>query len=76
MSDPTLAAHGLGEWSFAASEMLPLVIIVVAYLVRYRTLRRKRQAPHPIRVASFMVGMGVLVIALATPIDSVGEGQS
>ncbi|HET6849955.1 MAG TPA: cytochrome c oxidase assembly protein [Gaiellales bacterium] len=77
MSDPTFAAHGLGgEWSFAASEIVPLVAGSVAYLIRYRTLRRKGQAPHPLRLVSFFAGIALLVLALASPVDRIGEDQS
>lgn len=77
MYDPTFVAHSLGgEWSFAASEMLPLAAGSIAYLTRYRTLRRKDLAPHPLRLVSFLTGIAVLVVALASPIDSIGEDQS
>jgi putative membrane protein len=77
MPDPTLdiAAPG-GDWSFVASEMLPIAVMLVAYLIRWRSLRAKGQAPNPFRLVSFVTGLAVLVVGLASPVDSIGEDQS
>lgn len=77
MSDPSFAAHLVGgEWTFTASESLPILAILAAYAYRVRRLRRRGVQISPVRVASFLAGVSVLVLALSSPIDALGEENS
>jgi putative membrane protein len=60
-------------WTY---EPLPLALIAVAALLydrRLRTLRRRGRPVPPPRILAFAGGLAVLVLALVSPLDTVGE---
>lgn len=63
------------SWSFAPGVVLALAIYVVVYVVRWRSARTPTE-PHPPgvgRLLVFLTGILVLVAALCSPIDKLGE---
>lgn len=77
MSDPTFVADLAGaQWTFTASQSVPIAALVAFYLHRVRRLRRRRVRIVRLRIASFLLGAIVLVVALSSPIDALGEDRS
>jgi putative membrane protein len=65
-------AH-VGSGTYEPLQLLPLVVVAVAYAVRARTLGR-RGKPVPIwRQASFATGVALIVVALVSPLAHLGE---
>jgi cytochrome c oxidase assembly factor CtaG len=64
------------EWTFDPIELLPLGVAAALYLRRVATLRQRGAAPRAWRSLCFCAGMGVVTVALASPIDSLGEERS
>jgi cytochrome c oxidase assembly factor CtaG len=63
----------LTDWTFEPYQLVPLALVAFLYARRARTLRL-REAPVPRwRLASFWLGIALMVIALASPIDALGE---
>ncbi len=63
------------RWSFAPGVVLALAVYLGVYVVRWRRCRTPEE-PHPPSVArllTFTSGILVLVAALCSPIDSLGE---
>ncbi len=71
MSEPSL----LTSWTFAPLQLAPIALIGVAYAVRARTLARRGQPVPGWRVALFTLGLVLLVVAVASPIATVGEEE-
>jgi putative membrane protein len=68
--DPTLTS-----WSFDPLQLVPLALGVLLYARRARRLRA-RAAPVPAwRQWSFATGVALLFVALASPIDALGEDR-
>ena len=63
-------------WSFDPTEIAPLVVVAALYLRRFARLRRREAAPELWRVACFLGGLVVAFLALASPIDWLGENRS
>ena len=71
MDEPSL----LTSWTLEPLQLAPIVMIAVAYGVRARTLSRRGQPVPGWRIALFAVGIGLLVIAVASPIATIGEEE-
>jgi len=65
----------LTSWTLEPLQLAPIVMIAVAYGVRARTLSRRGQPVPGWRIALFAVGIGLLVIAVASPIATIGEEE-
>jgi cytochrome c oxidase assembly factor CtaG len=63
----------LTPWSFEPLQIVPTVIVAVLYLRRARTLARRGQPVPRWRQVMFWTGIGLTVLALNSPIDSLGE---
>lgn len=63
----------LTGWTFEPYQIVPLALIAFAYAKRVRTLRRRGTPPPGWRVFVFGLGVFLLVLALASPIDPIGE---
>jgi putative membrane protein len=63
----------LTPWSFEPLQIVPTVLVAVLYLRRSRTLAGRGQPVPGWRRASFWTGMGLVVLALNSPIDALGE---
>ncbi len=63
----------LGTWSLDPLQLIPLAAVALCYGRRARTLvRRGRPVPRG-RKAWFFAGLALLLLALLSPIDTVGE---
>ena len=71
MSEPSL----LTSWTLEPLQLAPIALIGVAYAVRARTLARRGQAVPTWRIALFALGIALLVIAVASPIATIGEDE-
>jgi putative membrane protein len=65
----------LTGWSFEPLQIVPLVLIALLYAKRVHTLRRRGTPPPAWRVSIFGLGVGLILLALASPIDPIGEEQ-
>ena len=63
----------LTSWTFEPLQLAPLAIVAAAYTVRARTLARRGQAVPRWRLALFATGVGLLLLAFASPIAVIGE---
>jgi putative membrane protein len=63
----------LSPWSFEPLQIVPTVVVAVLYLRRARTLSRRGQPVPQWRQVAFWTGIGLSVLALNSPIDSLGE---
>jgi cytochrome c oxidase assembly factor CtaG len=63
----------LTGWTFEPYQLVPLALIAFLYAKRVRTLRRRGTPPPGWRVFVFGLGVFLLVLALASPIDAIGE---
>jgi putative membrane protein len=63
----------LDKWTLEPVQLVPVVLTAVLYARRVRTLRRRGTAVPGWRVASFGVGVLLLVTSLASPIAWLGE---
>jgi putative membrane protein len=70
-------ADSLYAWSLAPQVLIAVAVIGAAYVVRVRGLWSReghvRRGVDYLRAASLAAGLGVLVLAVMSPIDRVGE---
>jgi cytochrome c oxidase assembly factor CtaG len=65
----------LTSWTFEPLQLAPIALVAVAYAVRARTLAHRGQPVPGWRVALFALGIALLVVAVASPIATVGEDE-
>jgi putative membrane protein len=65
----------LTSWSFDPLQLLPVAVVAFLYARRVRTLRRRGTPVTPWRPWLFGLGIALLVLALASPIDELGEEE-
>src|SRR5436190_5288254 len=66
----------MNDWNFDPLELSVLAFAAALYWRRARTLaRRGRPVPRP-RLAAFAAGLLALFVALASPIDTIGEERA
>jgi putative membrane protein len=63
----------LTPWSFEPLQTLPTVLAALLYVRRARLLARRGQPVPRVRQASFWIGIALVVLALNSPIDHLGE---
>jgi len=63
----------LTPWSFEPLQIVPTVVVAYLYVRRTRTLAREGRPVSGWRQASFWTGIGLVVLALNSPIDALGE---
>ena len=71
MDEPSL----LTSWSFEPLQLAPIVLIAIAYAMRARTLARRGQPVPAWRIALYALGIVLLVLAVASPIATIGEEE-
>ena len=71
MDQPSL----LTSWSFEPLQLAPIVALAVAYAVRARTLARRGQPVAGYHVALFSLGIGLLLVAVVSPVATIGEEE-
>jgi cytochrome c oxidase assembly factor CtaG len=65
----------LTSWTLDPLQLLPIVLIAIAYAMRARTLARRDQPVPGWRIALFSVGIALLVISVASPLAEVAEKE-
>jgi cytochrome c oxidase assembly factor CtaG len=68
-----LSVSLLTPWSFEPLQTVPTVLAALVYARRARSLARRGQPVPRARQASFWTGIGLVVLALNSPIDHLGE---
>jgi cytochrome c oxidase assembly factor CtaG len=63
----------MNQWNFDPLELCVLALALALYWRRARTLARRGRPVARLRLASFGVGLLALFVALASPIDTIGE---
>jgi putative membrane protein len=63
-------------WTFEPIQIAPILVLGALYAKRALTLRARGQTPPSWRLASFGLGIGLLVVAIASPVDHYGEESS
>jgi putative membrane protein len=63
-------------WNLDPGAIGAATVVGAAYAVRLRNLRRVGREPGPARRACFYLGLGVLLAALISPIDTAGESRA
>ena len=69
MGSPSL----LSPWSFEPLQVAPTLVIAALYLKRSQTLARRGPPVPLVRRVSFWTGIALVVIALNSPVDELGE---
>ncbi len=64
-------AH-VGGGVFEPLQLLPAFAALAGYAIRARTLARQGRPVPPLRMASFGLGIGLIVAALASPVSHIG----
>lgn len=62
-------------WSFDPLPLAVVTVVVVAYAWRARTLLRRGRRVASRTAAAFAAGLAALVLAVVSPLDSIGEGR-
>lgn len=65
----------LTSWRFEPYQLVPIAIVALLYARRLRTLRRRGAHPRAWRAFLFWVGLALLLLALASPIDAFAEDE-
>jgi putative membrane protein len=65
----------LTSWSLDPLQLAPIALIAFLYARRVRRLRRRGVAVPGWRPAVFGVGIALLVLALASPIEAIGQDE-
>jgi cytochrome c oxidase assembly factor CtaG len=65
----------LTSWTLDPLQLAPLALAAIFYARRVRTLRRRGTPVARWRPALFGLGIALLVLALASPIDAIGEQE-
>jgi putative membrane protein len=63
----------LTPWSLDPFQVVPTVVVAALYLRRTQTLRREGRPVPVFRRVMFWTGIAIVVLALNSPIDSLGE---
>jgi cytochrome c oxidase assembly factor CtaG len=71
VNEPSL----LTSWTVEPSQLAPIVLMAIAYGMRVRTLRRRNQPVPGWRIGLFTLGIALLVLAVASPIATIGEEE-
>ena len=71
MDEPSL----LTSWSLEPLQLVPTIVVAALYARRVRTLRRRGTPVEPWRPWLFGLGIGLVLLALASPIDTFGEEE-
>lgn len=61
------------SWTFDPLQVVPTVLLALLYARRVRTLRARGTAVPGWRVASFAIGIAILLAALVSPLHALGE---
>jgi cytochrome c oxidase assembly factor CtaG len=62
-------------WTFEPGQLAPVAVAAALYARRAWTLRRRGRAVPAAKVLGFGGGLAVLVLALVSPVDTIGESR-
>jgi cytochrome c oxidase assembly factor CtaG len=62
-------------WTFEPAQLVPIAVVGALYARRAWTLRRRGRPVPGLKIASFGGGLFLLLVAVVTPIDSIGEDR-
>jgi putative membrane protein len=65
----------LTSWTFEPLQLVPVLVIACAYAMRARTLARRGQPVPGWRIGLFALGIGLLLLAVVSPIAEIGETE-
>src|ERR687886_1743255 len=65
----------LTSWRLEPLQLVPTLVVAALYGRRVRTLRRRGTPVEPWRPWVFGLGIGLVLLALASPIDAFGEEE-
>jgi cytochrome c oxidase assembly factor CtaG len=65
----------LTSWSLDPLQLAPLALLAIFYARRARRMRRRGTAVPAWKPLSFALGLGLLVLALASPIEAIAENE-
>jgi len=65
----------LTSWRLEPLQLVPTLVVAALYWRRVRTLRRRGTPVEPWRPWLFGLGIGLVLLALASPIDAFGEEE-
>src|SRR2546423_1498885 len=65
----------LPSWRLQPLQLVPTLVVAALYWRRVRTLRRRGTPVEPWRPWLFGLGIGLVLLALASPIDAFGEEE-
>lgn len=60
-------------WTFEPAQLVPIALVAVLYARRARTLARRGRPVPAAKLAAFGAGLAALLVAVASPVDSIGE---
>lgn len=63
------------SWTLDPLQLAPIALIAGAYIMRAHTLARRDQPVPGWRIGLFMLGIALLVVALASPLAAVAEDE-
>jgi putative membrane protein len=65
----------LTSWTLDPLQLLPIIVVAAAYGLRARTLARRGNPVPGWRVALYVLGISLLLLAVVSPIAEVGEEE-
>jgi len=65
----------LTSWSLEPLQLAPIAVLSLLYARRVRSLGRRGQRVPRVRQGLFLLGIALLILALASPIDAFGEDE-
>ena len=71
MDEPSL----LTSWTLDPLQLAPIALIAIAYGVRVRTLAKREQPVRGWRIGLFVLGIVLLVVAIASPLAAIAEEE-
>jgi putative membrane protein len=63
------------QWTFEPYQLVPTALLAFLYAKRARTLRLRGTPVPALRRAAFWTGIGLVLVALVSPIDRLGEEE-
>lgn len=70
-----IVAAAAPGWNLSPTLLLEAAVVVLAYALRTRTLARRGRPVPGWRQGCFYVGIALLLLALLSPIDTIGESR-
>jgi cytochrome c oxidase assembly factor CtaG len=65
----------LTDWTFDPLQLAPVLLAAIAYTIRARTLHHRGTPMARYRIVLFALGIGLLLLAFASPIAAIGEEE-